>query len=309
VCALGKTSYFAARAMEEAGLKVDSVVGGLRLHRKPAGVPPTVTPAAPQSGNAGAACGAPNGKIVSLDCTGLACPGPLLKLRGALDSLPSGATLRVTATDPGFANDVRAFASAQGLTVLSVASKAGIVTGELTRAASSTAAAAAPSATVAGGARPGATIVVFSQDMDKVLAAFVIANGARAMGGDVTLFFTFWGLNALRKPDGRAAKRKPLMDAMFGWMMPKGKDKLPISNMNFAGIGPKLLRLQMGAKDLPSLEGLMKSAKEQNVRMVACTMSMDAMGIGKEELIDGVELGGVADFLAASSKSGTNLFI
>jgi peroxiredoxin family protein len=145
--------------------------------------------------------------------------------------------------------------------------------------------------------------------MDKVLAAFVIANGAKAMGGDVTMFFTFWGLNALRKPDGRAARTKPFMDAMFGWMMPKGINKLPISNMNFGGIGPKLLRHQMGSKGLPNLPGLMKSANEQKIRIVACTMSMDAMGIGREELLDEIELGGVADYLAASQKSGTNLFI
>jgi peroxiredoxin family protein len=144
--------------------------------------------------------------------------------------------------------------------------------------------------------------------MDKVLAAFVIANGAAAMGGDVTMFFTFWGLNALRKPRA-SSPSKPFMDAMFGAMMPKGFPKLPLSNMNFAGAGPILMRKQMGDKGLPNLDGLLADARKQKIRMVACTMSMTAMGITSGELIDGIEFGGVADFMAACEKSGTNLFI
>lgn len=308
VCALGKTSYFASRDMMQNGLKVESLVGGMRVHQKPEAVAPTSGESATTDSPSGATS-APSKVVVDLDCTGMACPGPLLKLRQAINGLPAGATLKVTASDPGFTNDLRAFAKSQGLTVVSLNTKAGIIHGEIVKGAPTPAGGFIPTAPAQGASRPGATIVVFSQDMDKVLASFVIANGAAAMGGDVTMFFTFWGLNALRKPDGRANKRKGIMDAMFGAMMPKGQYKLPISNMNFGGIGPKLLRFQMGQKNLPTLNGLMASAKEQKIRIVACTMSMDAMGITKEELLDGVELGGVADYLACAEKAGTNLFI
>jgi peroxiredoxin family protein len=158
-------------------------------------------------------------------------------------------------------------------------------------------------------ARKGATIVVFSQDYDKVLGAFVIANGAAAMGGEVTMFFTFWGLNVLRDPTHVAVEAKPLMDRMFGAMMPKGVPRLGLSQMNFLGAGPAMLRGQMAAKGLPSLPGLMEDARRQGVRMVACTMSMEAMGIGAKELVAGVELGGVAEYLGRAEKAGTNLFI
>ena len=301
VCAMGKTSYFASRVLTQKGFEVESLNGGLKVHRKPPAV--FSEPAAATVSAVPTKCS----EVVHLDCTGLACPGPLMKLKAAIDKIPAGATLHVTASDQGFANDLRAFAKSNNMEVVAVAVKGGIVHGELIvggKQQQSTACGAS-----VGGARKGASIVVFSQDMDKVLASLVIANGAKAMGGDVTMFFTFWGLNALRKSRGSSVHRKPFMDAMFGFMMPKGLGKLPISNMNFLGIGPKLLRFQMGQKQLPTVEGLLRDAQQQKVRIVACTMSMDAMGITKEELLDGIEYGGVADFMASSELTGTNLFI
>ena len=151
--------------------------------------------------------------------------------------------------------------------------------------------------------------MVFSQEMDKVMAGLVIANGALAMGGQATLFFTFWGLNALRDPKKGPVKGKTVMDKMFGIMLPKGTPALPLSNMHFAGMGKKMMVDRMASKDLPNVNGLLQDALAGGARLVACSMSMDAMGIRKEELIDGVEVGGVAEFLGASSKSGTQLFI
>nr|WP_275589259.1 DsrE/DsrF/DrsH-like family protein [Sporohalobacter salinus] len=151
-------------------------------------------------------------------------------------------------------------------------------------------------------------MVVFSGDLDKAIASFIIANGAASMGKDVTLFFTFWGLNVLRKKQDVNVE-KGMMDKMFGKMMPQGSEELPLSNMNMFGMGPKMIRKVMKDKGVDSLEELMKQAQENGVNIVACQMSMDVMGIQKEELIDGVEVGGVATFLNSADQSNMNLFI
>jgi peroxiredoxin family protein len=154
----------------------------------------------------------------------------------------------------------------------------------------------------------GLAMIVFSGDLDKVLAAFIIANGAAAMDTPVTMFFTFWGLNSLRRPESVKVK-KSLIESMFGWMMPRGPDKLTLSKMNMGGMGTMMMKMVMKQKNVYSLPRLIESAREQGVRIVACTMSMDVMGITAEELIDGVEFGGVASFLAAAGESKTSLFI
>ncbi|MFH0984332.1 MAG: DsrE/DsrF/DrsH-like family protein, partial [Candidatus Omnitrophota bacterium] len=152
------------------------------------------------------------------------------------------------------------------------------------------------------------TIVVFSSDFDKVMAAFVIANGALAMGSDVTLFFTFWGLNALRNKNCEPA-RKNMIESMFGFMMPRGAEKLSLSKMNMGGMGLRMIKGIMKKKNVASLSELIASAQASGVRLVACTMSMDLMGIKKEEMIDGVETGGVAMYLQQAESGNVNLFI
>jgi peroxiredoxin family protein/TusA-related sulfurtransferase/rhodanese-related sulfurtransferase len=304
VCNLGKTSYFAHRHFVQAGLKSTSVIGGLRLHNKPVPMAPTKR----VHDDTSSATKLQPDVIVSLDCTGLACPGPLLKMKEALKDLPSGATLKVTATDPGFPNDAKSFAATNNLTINSIASVKGVIQVEMVKGESS-GSPISTNASLAAVPKNGATIVLFSQDYDKAVGAFVIANGAKAMGGDVTVFCTFWGLNVLRHPKRHADKPKTFIDSMFGAMMPKGINSLPLSNMNFAGMGPILLKDVMKKKNLPNLPGLIKSAQDQGVKIIACTMSMDAMGIQGSELIDGVEYGGVAAYLEASQKSATNLFI
>jgi len=154
----------------------------------------------------------------------------------------------------------------------------------------------------------GKTIIVFSGDMDKVLASFIIANGAAAMGRPVTMFFTFWGLNVLRKTENQNVK-KPLIDAMFGTMMPRGAAKLKLSKMNMGGMGTAMMKKVMKDKNIDSLEDLIKKAMDNGVKMIACTMSMDVMGITKEELIDGVEFAGVGTYLGDAEESNVNLFI
>ncbi|MBQ7841177.1 MAG: DsrE/DsrF/DrsH-like family protein [Lachnospiraceae bacterium] len=154
----------------------------------------------------------------------------------------------------------------------------------------------------------GKTFVVFSGDLDKTIAAFIMANGAAAMGREVTIFFTFWGLNILRKPN-KIKTEKTLIEKMFGIMMPRGTKKLGLSRMNMGGAGAKMIRAVMKSKGVSSLEELIQSAIEHGVRLVACQMSMEIMGIKKEELIDGVELGGVATFLGSGEQSNMSLFI
>lgn len=152
----------------------------------------------------------------------------------------------------------------------------------------------------------GVTIVVFSGDLDKAIAAFIIANGALAMGKKVTMFFTFWGLSILKK---ETLGRKSFIEKMFAMMLPKNSEKLPVSKMNFFGIGAKLIRWTMKRKNIMSLEELMRKSIESGANITACTMSMEVMGITQEELIDGISYGGVGQYLGATENSNTNLFI
>ncbi len=153
------------------------------------------------------------------------------------------------------------------------------------------------------------TMIVFSGDFDRVFAAFIIANGAAAMGDDVTMFFTFWGLNALRKPNKPPTQGKSLLQKAFATMMPRGQDKLALSHMNFGGVGPILFKKVMKQQNVMSLGELIETAREQDVKMVACTMSMDVMGLRAEELIDGLEFAGVASYLGDADEANVNLFI
>src|ERR1700690_598747 len=154
----------------------------------------------------------------------------------------------------------------------------------------------------------GLTIVLFSGDFDLAMAAFIIANGALAMGKDVTMFVTFWGLDVIKKPTMTSAGRN-FLEKMVLWMRPKGPDKLATSKMNFGGIGPKLFHYMMGKKNIESLPSLIDMSIEFGLKIIACQMSMDVMGIRKEDLLDNVEVGSVAAFLSSSYDSNTTLFI
>jgi peroxiredoxin family protein len=154
------------------------------------------------------------------------------------------------------------------------------------------------------------TIIVFSGEFDKMMAAFIIANGAAAMGDDVTMFFTFWGLNALRRPEKvQVGKKKSALQAMFGKMMPRGANKLGLSKMNFAGMGAPMMKKVMKDNNVMTLDELIASAKEQGIKLVACTMSMDVMGLREEELMDGLEYAGVGSYLGEADEANVNLFI
>jgi len=154
-----------------------------------------------------------------------------------------------------------------------------------------------------------ATLVVFSGDLDRAIAAFVIATGAAAAGLETTIFFTFWGLSILKKKNGAAVSKRDLMQKMFAVMTPRSSESLGVSKMNYFGIGATMLRTMMKKQQVASLEELMELARELGVRMIGCTMSMDVMGVDKDELFDGIELGGVAAFMAEAARARVSLFI
>ena len=324
VCALGKMSYFAARILSQMGYEAHSLSGGLRARRDfpeaarpqsptstgPTSPTPSISPTPTSTAQPTPMSQTPEPTTVKLDATGLSCPGPILKVRAASDKLAPGTTLEVSASDSGFARDLAAFCQAMGLEFLGTESRSGTVIGRLRKPLHTQAPAtlADPQPESRAGSH-GATLVVFSQEMDKVMAALVIANGALALGGPATLFFTFWGLNALRRGGPVTVSGKTFMDKMFGFMMPRGLDRLSLSHMSFGGLGTRLMKWRMGSKNLPNLHTLLADAQAAGVRLVACSMSMEAMGIRAEELIPGVEIGGVAEFLGAASKTRANLFI
>ncbi|WP_338451066.1 DsrE/DsrF/DrsH-like family protein [Niallia oryzisoli] len=152
------------------------------------------------------------------------------------------------------------------------------------------------------------TIILFSGDYDKTMAAYIIANGAAAYDHEVTIFHTFWGLNALRK-DEKTQVKKGFMEKMFGKIMPRGADKMGLSKMNFAGFGPKMIKDVMKKHNAMPLPQLIEMAQEQDVKLVACTMTMDLLGLQKEELLDNIEYAGVAAYLADAQEGNVNLFI
>ncbi len=240
--------------------------------------------------------------ILAVDACGLQCPGPIMKVKEAMDQVPFGGEVAIKASDPGFYNDIAAWAKSTGNKLLDVRSDKGIISARLQKQGT----AAAPT-TLASGTKD-VTMIVFDADLDKAIATFIVANGALSMGRKVTLFFTFWGLNVLRK-DRQPKVKKTFIEKMFGWMMPRGTHKLPLSRMNMAGIGPKMIRGIMKKHNIDSVEEMMDTALKNGVKIVACQMSMDLLGMKKEELIDGIEIGGVASYLSSAGEANTNLFI
>jgi NADPH-dependent 2,4-dienoyl-CoA reductase/sulfur reductase-like enzyme/peroxiredoxin family protein/rhodanese-related sulfurtransferase/TusA-related sulfurtransferase len=241
-------------------------------------------------------------KIVKyIDARGLQCPGPIQKLKMAIDEINDGEAVLIFTTDRGFLADAPAWCKATGnMLISSIPEDNGYQT--IVRKGT------VVSNQVLDNSTKRLTIIVFSNDLDKALAAFIIANGAAAMGYEATLFFTFWGLNVLRK-DNPPKVKKTLIEKMFGMMMPRGAKKLVLSKMNMCGIGTAMIKDIMRKKNVSSLPELIASAKEAKVRLIACNMAMDLMGIKQEELIDGVEVGGVATFLQNAGEGGISLFI
>lgn len=250
------------------------------------------------------------GNIIKVDACGMQCPGPIMRLSESMQALKEDDILEITSTDPGFQTDVGAWCEMTGNTLLQLCSKDGIIKAIILKGENSNNIQIPECSKKVSNPKSGnpQTIVMFSNDLDKALAALIIANGAVSAGKPVTLFFTFWGLNILRRRYSEPVK-KSLIDKMFCLMMPKGAEKLVLSKMNMGGIGSSLMKYVMKKKNVLSLAQLIQEAKNNGVKFIACSMSMDIMGIKKEELIDGVEIGGVAKYIAESDKASSNLFI
>jgi len=240
-----------------------------------------------------------NLKVVN--ACGLQCPGPVLKLKNSIDEIAVGEVLRITATDAGFYKDVKAWSNVTGNELVELTQDGGEITAIIRKGEPS----------VQSVARQGgnnATLICFSDDLDKALAVFVIANGAVASGKRVTIFFTFWGLNVIKRQKKPAVK-KDAFGKMFGMMMPKSSKKLGLSKMNMAGMGSKMMRMVMKDKKVDSLENMIQTAINNGVELIACQMSMDVMGIKAEEFIDDVQIGGVATYLEQTESANLNLFV
>jgi NADPH-dependent 2,4-dienoyl-CoA reductase/sulfur reductase-like enzyme/peroxiredoxin family protein/rhodanese-related sulfurtransferase/TusA-related sulfurtransferase len=243
-----------------------------------------------------------NANQFMVDACGLQCPGPILKLYNKVKEVNPGDVITVQATDFGFTSDVEAWADRTGNRLLSLDSADGVITAKIQKGAEKTQEKGTAAMT------QDKTMVIFSGDLDKAIAGFIIANGAAAMGHKVTMFFTFWGLNILRK-DKAPKVKKNLIEKMFGFMMPRGANKLTLSQMHMAGMGTAMIKGIMKKKNVASLPELIQSAMDNGVHIQACQMSMDLMGIRKEELLDGIETVGVATFIHASDESNATIFI
>ena len=315
-CAIGVRAYNAARILMQNGFENVSVYpGGMRFYQSThygQGGMPESAPAAPIA-DSGAVEQAPAAKTVPavsrpadaairIDCSGLQCPGPIMKVYETMQGMHEGQLLEVSASDPGFVRDIDAWCRRTGNTLVLKEQRGRDYIATVRKGGAQ---AVEP---LVHDTPQGKTIIVFSGDLDKVLASFIIANGAAAMGRPVTMFFTFWGLTVLRKAEKQPVK-KTFMEAMFGAMLPRGSKKLKLSRMNMGGMGTAMMKKIMNDKNVDSLETLIQSALKQGVKIVACTMSMDVMGIKSDELINGVELGGVGAYLGDAEESNVNLFI
>ncbi|WP_019911051.1 FAD-dependent oxidoreductase [Paenibacillus sp. HW567] len=313
-CQVGLRGYTASRILKQHGLRVKNLTGGYKTYLMSHPVPPkkdnlTAPPAPSEPAKEPSGSHSELTPDDVLDACGLCCPGPLIQVRHSMDRLQDGQVLRVTASDPGFFEDIKAWAQMSGNRLMKLTKltklPGGMIEAYLCKGIPEE---DKPATSPVTQAHSGSTMVVFSGDLDKAIASFIIANGAASSGKKVTMFFTFWGLNIIRKHE-KVAVDKNLMGKMFGAMMPRGSRKLKLSNMHMLGMGSQMIRSLMKSKNVLSLEALIQSAIDQGVEIVACQMSMDLMGISHEELIDGVGLGGVGYYLGQAEHSGHNLFI
>ncbi|MFR9293815.1 MAG: CoA-disulfide reductase [Turicibacter sanguinis] len=242
---------------------------------------------------------------VKLNACGLQCPGPIRRVFEEMNHMTDGEILEVKASDPGFTKDISSWCEKTGNTLLN---------SEFNKNEKNFVAYLQKGTQVSQTAntntldKNGATLVVFSGDLDKAIASFIIATGAASMGKEVTMFFTFWGLNIL-KSKNKPKVSKDTMEKMFDFMLPGNTDKLRLSQMNMMGMGPAMIKKIMKKHNVDDLETLIENAINMGVKVVACSMSMELMGIKQEEFIKGVEIGGVASYLGAAEDSGLNLFI
>lgn len=300
-CAVGLRGYLAQRILLGRGYRrVRNLAGGYKTYSL---ATQKVEPVEGQPCGQAEDSGAESGDMLRLDACGLQCPGPIMQVKNAVDGMKAGQRIEVRATDPGFARDAESWCRSTGNKFVSKTSEGGYHTVVIEKRE-----ACASAVTPAAGGSRDKTFIMFSDSLDRAIATFVLANGAAATGGKVTIFFTFWGLNVIKK------RRKPhvekdIFGRMFAWMLPSDSTCLHLSKMSMLGLGDRLMRHIMRRKNISQLEELMREAVYNGVELIACQMTMDMMDISRDELIDGVTVGGVATYMERAGNSGVNLFI
>lgn len=309
-CGVGLRGYLASNILKENGYgDVRNLIGGIKTYKAATAEVKLPGTGESEEDKARCACNAPatdgseHSKMICVDACGMQCPGPVLKLKKEMEKLLPGQRLEITATDAGFSRDAESWCRMTGNRIVEVSSHAGKYKVVVEKATS-----CAAEAVRQEPEGKGKTFILFSDDLDKTLATFVLANGAAATGQKVTVFFTFWGLDAIKKV-AKPSVKKDAFGKMFGWMMPSDSSKLGLSKMNMGGIGAKMMRHVMKRRGVDSLESLRQQAIDNGVEFIACQMSMDVMGVKKEELLDNVTVGGVATYMDRAETSNLNMFI
>ncbi len=303
-CEVGLRGYLASNILKGHGYTdVRNLIGGLKLYESAVKVvlPPEDTSVKATMSSAPSVSSA---QVIQVDACGIQCPGPILKLKKCMETLQPGQRLEIRATDAGFPLDAESWCRTTGNHFVEKRSEGGMYYAIVEKALSGTPSKVSPSVPE----EKGKTLILFSDDLDKTLATFVLANGAAATGKKVSIFFTFWGLNAIKKADKPRVK-KDIWGRMFGWMLPSDSTKLALSQMNMLGIGAKMMRYLMKQKGVDSLETLRRQAIDNGVEFIACQMSMDVMGVKREELLEEVTVGGVATYMERAEQANVNLFI
>ena len=306
-CGVGLRGYLASNILKGNGYKeVRNLIGGLKTYKTAIAKIETPTGFDTPCCET-ASCCSPSSVCektrIKVDTCGIQCPGPILKMKQAMESLQAGQLLQVRATDAGFPRDAEAWCRSTGHKFVSKRAEGGVHIVEIEKATPCAAEAVQPQR-----GELGKTFILFSDDLDKTLATFVLANGAAATGKKVSIFFTFWGLNAIKKTHKPAVK-KDIFGRMFSWMLPSDSTRLALSKMHMMGIGSRLMRYLMKRKGVDSLESLRQQAIDNGVEFIACQMSMDVMGVSREELLDNVTVGGVASYMERAEQACVNLFI
>lgn len=299
-CGVGLRGYLASNILKDNGFSdVRNLIGGLKTYNAAMLVQKSEIPNKYKEGKQ--YIGMDSKKKIKVDACGIQCPGPVLKLKSTIETLSEGELLEVSSTDNGFPRDAEAWCNTTGHRLIEKRSEGGIHYVTIEKKGNCT----IKQSTIV---EKGKTFILFSDDLDKALATFVLANGAAATGKKVTIFFTFWGLNTIKKIRKPKVK-KDIFAKMFGLMLPADSLRLKLSKMNMFGVGPKMMRYIMKIKGVDSLESLRQQAIDNGVEFIACQMSMDVMGIKKEELLDNVSVGGVATYMERAELSNVNLFI
>ncbi|HFI0322479.1 TPA: FAD-dependent oxidoreductase [Streptococcus suis] len=310
-CQVGHRGYNAARILSQAGFDVKNLDGGYKTYKTAHyRIKPLDYLSFNQTRHKSEDLKEPS-EIIHLDACGLQCPGPILKVKEKIDKMSIGQKMEIEASDFGFGADLAAWCQNTGNTLLSNKIENGKVLATIVKGKSSVSESEMKNLPSLGQegvlkeTKDGATMVVFSGDLDKALASMIIASGAAAYGKKVTIFFTFWGLSILKKQK----VKKSGLAKLFDIMLPSKANNLPLSQMNMGGMGASMIKYIMKQKNVDSLPDMIEQAHQLGVKFVACTMSMDLMGIEKEELFDFVEYGGVATFIGDSEQANMQLFI